>query len=203
MKRKLAILGALLATHLAFGQGTFVYDQQSSDVNHFDGDDSVPIPFWGAPPVQSFTPSLSGIGFIEVWGMDIPTFTALAVNLRESSPDGAILGTTSTVTLPRGTNYSGPLSFLCPGQISLVSGQVYYMEPFMVKPAGYGTCKSDTGGRRRPRSGERGIETLASKLSRGAFFGWFANRDGVPASGRSHGLGGRATGCQGISYRNE
>ena len=139
MKRKLAILGALLATHLAFGQGTFVYDQQSSDVNHFDGDDSVPIPFWGAPPVQSFTPSLSGIGFIEVWGMDIPTFTALAVNLRESSPDGAILGTTSTVTIPRGTNYSGPLSFLFSGQISLVPGQVYYMEPFMVKPAGYGT----------------------------------------------------------------
>ncbi len=139
MKRKFAILGALLTTHLAFGQGTFVYDQQSSDITHYNGDNSVPIPFSGAPPVQSFTPSLNGIGFIEVWGMDIPTFTALAVNLRESSPDGAILGTTHTVTIPRGTNYSGPLSFLFPGQISLVPGQVYYMEPFMVKPAGYGT----------------------------------------------------------------
>ena len=139
MKRKFAILGALLTTHLAFGQGTFVYDQQSSDITHYNGDNSVPIPFSGAPPVQSFTPSLNGIGFIEVWGMDIPTFTALAVNLRESSPDGAILGTTHTVTIPRGTNYSGPLSFLFSGQISLVPGQVYYMEPFMVKPAGYGT----------------------------------------------------------------
>ena len=139
MKRKLAILGALLATHLAFGQGTFVYDQQSSDINHFNGDDSVPIPFWGAPPVQSFTPSLNGIGFIEVWVTSTVTSTALAVNLREGSPDGAILGTTHTVKIPLGTNYFGPLSFLFSEQIPLVSGQVYYMEPFMVKPGSWGT----------------------------------------------------------------
>ena len=137
MKRQLAILGALLTTHLAFGQGTFVYDQQSSDPSHPVTEDK--LLFYQAPwPVQSFTPSLTGIGFIQLWGMDAAYGTQLAVNLRANSPDGAVLGTTSTVILPGRTNYTGPLTFLFSSEILLESGNLYYMEPFIVKPASFG-----------------------------------------------------------------
>ena len=134
MKRKLAILGALLTTHLAFGQGTFVYDQRTANplLDAATGN-------WFAPwPVQSFTPSLNGIGFVELLGDHVSPTTQLAVNLRANSPDGTILGTTSTLTIPRGTNYTGLLSFLFPAEIPRVPGDVYYMEPFVVKPSSWG-----------------------------------------------------------------
>jgi len=144
MKRKLAILGAVLATHLAFGQGTFVYDQQSSDPSRPLREGKLII--YEAPwPVQSFTPSLTGIGFIQLWGMDCWPNTQLALNLRANSPNGTVLGTTVTVTIPRGTNYYGPLSLLFPAEIPLVPGNVYYMQPFVVKPASYGVSYSLNG----------------------------------------------------------
>ena len=127
----LPFLYTLFATSGAVGQGTFLFDQQSST-------NEAPVPgvpgsgFQQLSPFgQSFTPGFSGIGFIRLNLSDSNPGNSLGatlyVNLRANSIAGAILGTTTPVLLP--DNFGGPVNFFFPTDIPLISGTRYYLEP--------------------------------------------------------------------------
>ena len=120
----------------AHGQGTFVYDQQSI-TNDSVGGESSPAFQLNEPLGQSFTPSLSGIGFVRMIVFDArPNNGAgaiLSVNLRQDSLTGLVLASATPVVLPdnfgRGTR--GLVDFLFPSSPVLTPGTTYYLEPFV------------------------------------------------------------------------
>src|SRR6185369_273897 len=86
-----------LATFTLYGQGTFIYDQQSADEGHVFGDASIQLD----QPGQSFTPSLSSVGFIRLFLQDgrpgNSSGATVHINLRGTSITGPILGSTDGV----------------------------------------------------------------------------------------------------------
>lgn len=116
----------VLAPRYALGQGTFVYDQQSADENT-PGEAAVGIQS-NQPFGQSFTPSLSAVGFIRLQLIGPPANSGtLAVNLRANSIIGTILGSTDPVLLPSGFN--GYANFFFSTPIPVTPGVVYYFRP--------------------------------------------------------------------------
>jgi PEP-CTERM motif len=121
----------LLTSCLVRGQGAmeFDYDQQSSM-------DETPRPGIGLSlhidrPVQSFTPTLSEVGFIRLKTSDNGTGdqlgATLIVNLRADSVTGTILSSTAPVVLPNG--FAGVADFLFPAPVAVTPGAQYYFEP--------------------------------------------------------------------------
>jgi hypothetical protein len=83
---------------------------------------------------QSFTPSLSAVGFVQLSvvvpflpGNDQATF---AVNLRTGSYNGPILGSTDPVVLVNHASEMG--TFYYPANIPLTPGQLYFLEPVVL-----------------------------------------------------------------------
>lgn len=100
--RNLLVLFVSLAT-AAMGQGTFIYDQQS-DVEGPVGKVSV---IQGLEPFgQSFTPTLSTVGFIRLHMGDANFGNGLgatvSLNLRSDLIAGPIISSTGPVTMPDG-----------------------------------------------------------------------------------------------------
>ena len=133
----ISLLVIVLANSLsAHSQGTFVYDQQSI-TNDSVGGESAPAFQLNEPLGQSFTPSLSGIGFVRMIVFDArPNNGAgaiLSVNLRQDSLTGLILASATPVVLPdnfgRGTR--GLVDFLFPSSPVLTPGTTYYLEPVL------------------------------------------------------------------------
>jgi hypothetical protein len=122
------LTGAILAACSAHGQGTtFFVDQKSSDVGHYMEGVRVINGLLG----QSFTPTLPGLGYVNLYigdgvvgGGVAGTF---AMNIRSGSIDGAILGTSSLLSLPRG--YIGLVTFQFDTEIQLTPGTTYYFQP--------------------------------------------------------------------------
>src|ERR1041385_1670739 len=87
-----------LFTATARGQGTFVYDQQSSDESQLGGGAASIRP--NQPFGQSFAPALPSVGFIRLYLSD-DAFNSLGatvyVNLRADSITGAILASSVPV----------------------------------------------------------------------------------------------------------
>jgi hypothetical protein len=118
----------------AFAQGTmYVYDQQSSvDGSYLEGGADI---FQDEPMGQSFTPQLSSVGFIRLYiynglfGNMSPA--NISVNLRSGSLDGAILGTSTVVTIPNGA-FAGLVEFTFTSPISVVPGTTYYFQPVVL-----------------------------------------------------------------------
>lgn len=114
------------------GQGTFIFDQQSST-------DETPPPLnAGGPRIpgypdygfgQSFTPSLSSVGFIRLLLSDANTSDSIGavvyLNLR-SSVSGSIIGTSSSVTMLNG--FSGAENFFFSTPVPTTPGIPYYFE---------------------------------------------------------------------------
>jgi len=99
MKLKKSLLACLMLALVPFAapaQGTLVYDQESSsdEVLPFG---SVPIQFYGSVG-QSFTPSLSAVGFARLRVFDIDPSSGvgatLVVNLRANAINGPLLAVT-------------------------------------------------------------------------------------------------------------
>jgi hypothetical protein len=119
----------------ASAQGTFVYDQQSSDESN-GGTAGYGIQL-GQPLGQSFTPTLSLVGFVRLHLSDFTSGNALGatiyVNLRSDSMVGTILGFSQSVTMPDGFGHpsgtSGFADFLFPTAIPVQPGTTYYFEP--------------------------------------------------------------------------
>jgi hypothetical protein len=122
----------LLAAYRSNGQGTIVVDQQdlaAMGTGTIQGNE---------PLGQSFTPSLSSVGFIQVDLFDGNPGNNLgatvAVNLMSGSITGTILGT-STVTLPDGFNGDvganpppfGPIFYFAT-PVAVTPGTTYYFD---------------------------------------------------------------------------
>ncbi len=131
LMKKLICAVTLCAVVSTSGQGTFLFDQQSST------DETIPaygsgtdihllLPSTG----QSFTPALSGISFVRFMFDDGTPGdgqgATLYVNLRSQSIIGPILGTTAPVAMPDG--FAGTANFLFPSTISLTPSTQYYLE---------------------------------------------------------------------------
>jgi hypothetical protein len=116
----------------AHGQGTFVYDQQSSDES-LPGEAVAGIQAY-QPIGQSFTPALSAVGFIRLQLLDPNPGNGLGavilIHLRANSINGTILASTEMVSLPDGT--PGPASFvnfLFSAPVAVAPNTTYYFQP--------------------------------------------------------------------------
>jgi len=83
---------------------------------------------------QSFTPSLSAVGFVEFSAI-VPAFPGndqvrFAVNLRQGAFNGPILGTTDPVVLVNHGIQFGPFYF--PESVPVTPGQLYFFEPVLL-----------------------------------------------------------------------
>lgn len=132
MKAWLPIL--LLSACACLGQGTFVFDQQSSTLEgqppYASGAN---IQNLVAPWGQSFTPSLSSVDFIRLT-FDDGDITdgqgaTLLINLHSDSMSGPVVGVTDSVTMANG--FTGPTTFLFPSSVALTPGVLYYFEPVL------------------------------------------------------------------------
>jgi len=135
---RIAFITILAVTLSARGQGTVVFDQQSSTnetpLPGVGGAIQDAIPPWG----QSFTPSLPSIGFIRLLFDDGNANDGLGatvyVNIRSGSISGAIIGSTDPVAMPN--NFAGTATFLLPSAVTLTPGTAYYFEPEPVQQSG-------------------------------------------------------------------
>jgi hypothetical protein len=135
-------IAASLQTH---AQG-FMYDQQSAtnpvavvgngNADGLDIQEDQPL-------VQSFIPSLSAIGFVQLEFADIGNYNGangatVYVNLwtgraNVNLPPATLLGSTAPVYMPNGFEngftYSGVTNFYFSTPVALTSGQTYYLQP--------------------------------------------------------------------------
>lgn len=120
----------VLSLGQCWSQGTFVYDQQSASSTIFaeGGPNSIKN---NQPLGQSFTPSLSAVGFVQFYYGDSSSApyqgSSLNVIMRSDSITGPILGTSESVNIAGGT--SGAQTFLFDTPISVTPGTTYYFQP--------------------------------------------------------------------------
>jgi hypothetical protein len=114
-------------------QGTFVFDQQSSDESN--GGSSANVIQNAQPTGQSFTPALNGIGFVRLNLFDENRNNGIGavvyVNLRSDSITGPIIDSTAPVALPDtfGLVTNGFVTFRFGSNVPLQSGTQYYLQP--------------------------------------------------------------------------
>jgi hypothetical protein len=117
-----------LMSHGAHAQGTFVYDQESSTDENYPFVGSR-IQFYGTVG-QSFTPSLTAVGFVRLKVGDLTLGNSLGatllVNLRSNAINGPILGTTAPVVLS--DSFRGSADFLFASAISVIPNATYFFE---------------------------------------------------------------------------
>ena len=127
-------------------QGTFVYDQQSSTESR-PGESFARIQP-DAPLGQSFTPSLTTVGFIRLDLYDDVNHNGkgatIYVNLRANSITGPILSSSIPVSMPDGFAVAGGgfTDFLFQNLVPVTPGTIYYFD-LAAQPG------SDTWGLRR------------------------------------------------------
>jgi hypothetical protein len=116
---------SLIASLAAVGQGTILYDQQST--NLIEGS----APWIYQPMGQSFSPSLSAVSIVQLQlfysdGIN-RTGSVLYVNVRSNSLTGPILGTTASVFVP--SDFFDITNFVFSTPVSLTPGTTYYLQP--------------------------------------------------------------------------
>jgi hypothetical protein len=119
---------ALLSCFAAPGQGTFVYDQQSSDENNLGG--GLADIQSNQPIGQSFTPSLAFVGFVRLYLSDNAfngVGTSVLVNLRTNSVSGPLLASTSSVAVA--DHFHGTVDFIFSSAVPVTPGATYYFQP--------------------------------------------------------------------------
>jgi hypothetical protein len=131
MKTSIALF--FLIPICAFGQGTIVFDQQSST-------DETPFPGSGvtlqqaAPYGQSFTPQLASVSFIRLKLYDGNINDGLGATIRidvhANSLSGAILGSSAGIVLAN--NFAGTVDFVFANPIAVNPGTTYFFEPLVV-----------------------------------------------------------------------
>ncbi len=139
MKRYGLIVLICLLAHLAFGQGTLIYDQQSAgEGQYLEGSMGLVQPVG-----QSFTPAFDSIDFFRlfVYGSGPPC--TVFGNLRANSITGSVVGVSAPLSL-NGT-FSGPITLLFSNSISLIPGTTYYLQPVAQSPVTWGTYAGQYG----------------------------------------------------------
>lgn len=112
----------------SFAQGTLVFDQESSnDETYSDG--GAFIQFYGSVG-QSFTPSLSTVGFVRLKLYDVNPGNSLGatlvVNLRSNAINGPILGTATPIVF--GDGFAGSVNFFFASAVAVVPNTTYLFE---------------------------------------------------------------------------
>jgi len=123
-----------LFVSISYAQGSFVYDQQSSDEN---SPGEVVAGIQASQPIgQSFTPAFSSVGFIRLQLSDLNPGNGLGaavyLNLRTDSINGPIIGSTDPVFLPDGflgPNLTGFTNVFFNTPASVVPNTTYYFQP--------------------------------------------------------------------------
>ncbi len=142
MKYILTVVLALFTNWFAAAQGTLIIDQQST--NTIEGSLGLQS---DAPLGQSFTPTLSSVGFVMLDLYDGGVFNNVGgtvyVNLRSNSITGTILGSSAAVFMSYG--FSGITNFSFSTPAAVVPGTTYYLE-FVAEPGsdGFGSAVTDT-----------------------------------------------------------
>ncbi len=127
-KHSVATVAIFLIWVSASAQGTFIYDQQSSTEANL-GEAAVVIQS-SQPIGQSFTPTLSSVGFIRLYLIDATVNgigATVFLNLRTDSITGPILGFTDSVTMSDSFSGTADFSFSTPVQVT--PGTAYYFQP--------------------------------------------------------------------------
>jgi hypothetical protein len=145
MKPLFAGLMLAIVPAATLGQGSFVYDQESSsdEASPFG---SVPIQVYGTVG-ESFTPSLSTVSFVRLRLFDINPGSGLGatlvVNLRSTAINGPLLGTTTPVTLTNG--FVGSVNFVFASGVPVVPNTTYFLEAVVQSGDNWGiTTLGDT-----------------------------------------------------------
>jgi hypothetical protein len=128
------VLPALLAVVFsAQSQGTFVYDQQSATESLVS--ESATAIQTNQPLGQSFTPSLSSVGFIRLNLWDQNPNNGLGatvyVNLLADSITGPIIGSSALVWMPNGFGWgtNAYVNFYFTTPVTVTPGMTYYLNP--------------------------------------------------------------------------
>jgi hypothetical protein len=128
-KLKVCVLLVFLAIP-SFGQGTLVFDQQSStDENYSPLAGGGAIQFY-ATVGQSFVPSVSSVGFVRLRFFDITSGNSVGANvvvcLRTNAINGPILATSPVVTMADG--FQGSTNFVFSSPVAVTPGTTYYFD---------------------------------------------------------------------------
>jgi hypothetical protein len=134
MKKCVVQIVLVLAACCARGQGTFQYDQQSATSPSGGSGFSIQE---NQPMGQSFTPTLSSVGFVQLEFSDYPdngtAGATVYVNLLANSITGTALESTTPVSMPDGaSDYVATFLFATP--VSVTPGTTYYFQPVVVQP---------------------------------------------------------------------
>ena len=134
---KLAAAIFLVTALQARAQGTLVFDQQSATTPEKANYDSFAL--YIQPLYDSFVPTLSSIGFVQLELTDDPDSNTsgarICVGFFSGSPgEFTLIGTTTGVYLPPNFNndqigHSGVTNFFFATPIALTPGQTYYLSP--------------------------------------------------------------------------
>ena len=144
---KFVLLSFICAAGAVQAQGTLVYDQESSNDETYPYG-GVAIQFYGSVG-QSFTPSLSGVGFFRVKVYDGAPGNGLGAtlvgNLRSSAINGPILGTTTPVVL--GNGFAGSVNFFFASAVPVNPSTTYFFETVVQSGDNWGiTVRSESQG---------------------------------------------------------
>src|ERR1039458_8824926 len=125
----------ILAALAARGQGTMIYDQQSSTKpTPAGGEGGAPIQ-QEEPMGQSFTPALSSVDFVQMKFDDFHLGNGLGatvyVNLLGDSITGTVLDSTTPVFMPDGFFFA-VTNFYFPVAVAVVPGTTYYLQPVVL-----------------------------------------------------------------------
>jgi hypothetical protein len=127
------VIIVLLPMYSNYAQGTFLYDQQSA-LEGAPGEGAPTIQ--GSQPIgQSFTPTLSSVGFIRLWLGDATANNSAGasvyVRLLGNSITGNVISSTEPVFMPdgfgRGTN--GYVNFIFSVPPTVTPGVTYFFQP--------------------------------------------------------------------------
>ena len=113
----------------SFAQGTLVYDQQATLGNVARGGSYIQNQ---QPMGQSFTPSLSTVGFVQFMFDNIggAVGASVSVNLLANSITGNVVSATSSAFIQN--NFNGIATFFFPSNILIQSGVEYFFLPVLV-----------------------------------------------------------------------
>jgi hypothetical protein len=143
MKLKTHLISVILflAVWPAHAQGTFIYDQQST--NLIEG----AVGIQSAQPMgQSFTPTLSSISFVmlNLYDGDFlhNSGATVYVNLRSDSISGTIINSTTPVFMPDG--FFDVTNFFFSTPVAVTPGVTYYLQPVAQSGSdGFGSYVTD------------------------------------------------------------
>jgi len=123
------------------GQG-FLYDQQSTNI--IEG--AIPLYEPNQPTGQSFTPTLSTIGFVTLYLYDADSLhhagATIFVILFSGSLNGPIVGASTSIFMPDGFAGMTVFPFLTPVAVS--PGTQYYFRPIIKSGDAFNDVATDT-----------------------------------------------------------